>query len=105
MSTIEREVTYITESSINIVSGYIYGLKCIGMDLNTRAQLNVSNNNSLFNVSRAGRNYESPDEIRIDSKITSEFLLNILHTTPCQYNIWNAQKLSGFLVSKSLLNI
>jgi hypothetical protein len=48
------------------------------MDLATRAQLNTANNTSLFNVSRAGRNAESPEVIQQDAKYTSEMLITIL---------------------------
>lgn len=65
-----------TEASI--ISGYIYSLKSIAMDLTTRAQLNTANKNSLFNVSRAGRNAESPEVIQEDAKITTGILITIL---------------------------
>jgi hypothetical protein len=78
LSTIEREVTAPNASSLRTISGYLYALKTIGMDLTTRAQLNIANNNSLFNVSRAGRNAESPETIQLDARYTTDFLMKIL---------------------------
>jgi hypothetical protein len=76
LATIDREMNSPTGSSM--ISGYIYSLKSIAMDLTTRAQLNTTNKTSLFNVSRAGRNAESPEVIHEDAKATSEMLITLL---------------------------
>jgi len=78
MSSIECELNSPSTNSVNIIAGNITAVKYLGLDLSTRAQLNVANKTSLFNVSRAGRNVETPENISSDSKHTCDFLVSLL---------------------------
>lgn len=66
------------DRSVSIICGNIRALRSIGIDLSKRAQLVGASSSTLFNTSRAGKNAESSEDIKIDANLTSETLVQII---------------------------